>query len=76
VTSAPDYVTVGGKESVLLARREYERLTAMARVANMPALPKADKSGHAPAVAYARASIAREIVTRRARAGITQRELV
>ncbi len=73
--SSPEYVTVDGKEYVLLARGEYERLTAMARVAEMPALPGTNKSGNVPAVAYARTSIAREIVVRRARAGLTQRDL-
>jgi ribosome-binding protein aMBF1 (putative translation factor) len=68
-------MTVEGKQYVLLARSEYERLTAIARVAEMPPLPKPDRSGRLPAVAYARASIAREIVARRARAGMTQREL-
>jgi DNA-binding XRE family transcriptional regulator len=72
---APDYVTLDGREYVVLARREYERLTALARVAEMPPVPKSDKAGNVPAAAYARASIAREIVHRRARAGLTQREL-
>ena len=42
---------------------------------NMPALPRPDRHGNVPAVEYARASIAREIIARRLAAGLTQTEL-
>jgi DNA-binding XRE family transcriptional regulator len=41
----------------------------------LPRLPRGDRNGNVPAVAYARASIAREIVSRRTAAGLTQGEL-
>jgi DNA-binding XRE family transcriptional regulator len=47
------------------------------RVSNdgMPALPLAGADGHYPAVAYARASLARKIIKARRAAGLSQAEL-
>lgn len=64
-----------GREYVVVAREEFDRLTGLARVAKMPALPEADRKGNFPAVEYARASIARDIVRERAELGLSQREL-
>jgi DNA-binding XRE family transcriptional regulator len=68
-------VRLEGREYVILPREEYERLLGLARVAGMPALPAPDRAGNFPAVEYARASIARDIVKSRVAAGLTQREL-
>lgn len=56
-------------------RTEYERLTALAKVGDLPPLPQADADGNVPAVAYARASLARKIVRDRVTAGLNQKEL-
>ena len=66
---------IDGRDYVILAREEYERLAGLAKVAGLPALPEADEEGNYPAVEYARASIARSIVRERVEAGLTQREL-
>lgn len=71
----PSFVTIEGKEYAMVPRAEYERLIAVARVAELPRLPAADRAGNVPAVQYARASIAREILVRRTAAGLTQGEL-
>ena len=68
-------ITVEGKRYVLLPRDEYERLTTLAKAADLPPLPHADADGNYPAVEYARASLARKIIRARAALGMTQREL-
>lgn len=68
-------VKLDGREYVILARDEYDRLTGLARVAEMPALPEPDEDGNYPAVDYARASIARDVVRERAELGLSQRDL-
>lgn len=69
------HVELEGRRYVILPRAEYERLLGLEKVAGMPPLPEPDAEGYYPAVEYARASIAREIVRRRADAGLTQRAL-
>ena len=64
-------VTRGGKKYVLVEESEYQRLTQSA----MPPLPRADADGNRPAVAFARASIARGIIRDRQAAGLNQLEL-
>ena len=68
-------IVFDGKPYVILPRDEYDRLTTLAKAADMPALPEPDADGNYPAVEYARASLARKIIRRRAAAGLTQREL-
>jgi len=68
-------VHLDGKSYVIIDREEYERLTALAKTANLPALPQPDAEGNYPAVKYARATIARGIIRDRVEAGLTQREL-
>src|SRR2546423_6688783 len=60
-----------GKTYVLVERSAYQRIIS----GGMPELPRPDRQGNVPAVAYARASIAREIIARRIAAGLTQGEL-
>lgn len=64
-----------GKDYVVVPRDEYERLTAGTSAVSLPPMPKPDAAGNVPAVSYARASIARELLTRMQRAGLTQAEL-
>lgn len=71
----PSKVKLDGREYVILSSDEYDRLAGLARVAEMPALPEPDEEGTYPAVEYARASIARDLVRQRTLAGLTQREL-
>lgn len=72
---ATQTILVDGKPYVLLPRDEYDRLTTLAKAADLPPLPKPTASGNYPAVEYARASLARKFIRRRADAGLTQREL-
>ena len=68
-------IMVQGKPYVLLPREEYERLTTLAKAADLPPLPQPDAEGNYPAVEYARASLARKIIRDRVAAGLTQRKL-
>lgn len=68
-------ILVDGKPYVLLPRDEYERLTTLAKAADLPPLPKPDAKGNYPAVEYARASLARKIIRDRVAAGLSQRKL-
>ena len=64
-----------GKSYVVLERAEYERLTTLAKVAELPPLPKPDRRGNYPAVAFGCATIARGIIRDRVKAGLSQKEL-
>src|SRR4051812_34303010 len=71
--------TIDGKRFVLIAESEYKRLTAGAKAvvdeALLPPLPAKDSKGNYPAVAYARAVLARKIITARKQANLSQAEL-
>ena len=66
-------VSIEGTELVILSRAEFDHL--MERAGVMPPLPKAARDGSVPAIEFARADIAREVVRRRIAAGMTQQEL-
>ncbi|MCD4728376.1 MAG: helix-turn-helix domain-containing protein [Pirellulales bacterium] len=68
-------IMVEGKPYVFLPRDEYDRLTTLAKAAELPELPKPDAAGNYPAVEYARASLARKIIRDRVAVGLTQRAL-
>ena len=68
-------VKLDGRDYVILPRAEFDRLTGLAKVAELPPLPKPDAHGNYPAVDYARASLARNILRGRVEAGLTQLEL-
>jgi ribosome-binding protein aMBF1 (putative translation factor) len=77
-----EVVKRNGKRFVLVEERELrrlERLAALSKRADeageLPPLPQADKQGRRPALAFARASIARSIVEERRAAGLSQKEL-
>ncbi len=65
-------LNLNGHEYVVVPRAEYDRLQGLA---NLPPLPKPDKQGNMPAVAFARASLARKIIRARIEAGMSQKEL-
>ena len=64
---------LGEKEFVVIDRSDFDRL--MDRAHELPPLPKRDANGNVPAVAYARASLARKLILQRLSAGLTQRDL-
>ena len=66
-------LNIEGKELVVLSRADFDTLMEKAGV--MPPLPKAARDGSVPAVEFARADIAREVVRRRIAAGMSQQEL-
>ncbi len=68
-------VTLGGQDYVIVPRIEFERLSGLAKAAELPPLPRPDKDGNYPAVEYSRASLARKLVAERARLGLSQQEL-
>ena len=72
---ATQTILVDGKPYVLLPRDEYDRLTTLAKAADLPPLPRPDAKGNYPAVEYARVSLARKIIRDRAAAGLSQRAL-
>ena len=60
---------------VMLPEEEYEDLLARAMGVELPAYPPPDSKGRVPAVGYGRASVARELILRRAAANWTQEQL-
>jgi len=68
-------VRLGGEDYVILPSKEFERLTGLAKVAEIPPLPDPDGKGNYPAIEYLRASIARSVIRDRVALGLTQREL-
>ena len=66
---------MNGTAYVVLELAEFERLTTLAKAAVLPPLPEPDKNGNVPAVQYARATIARNLIRDRTAAGLTQRQL-
>jgi DNA-binding XRE family transcriptional regulator len=73
--AAQQTIMVDGKAYVLLPRDEYEKLTTLAKAADLPALPTPDAKGNYPAVEYARAGLARKIIRDRVAVGLSQRKL-
>jgi DNA-binding XRE family transcriptional regulator len=73
-------IEVEGKRFVLLEETKYERLCreageAAADTGEMPPLPKPDKQGRVPALEYARASLARDLIRDRKGVGLSQEGL-
>ena len=60
-----------GKKFVLVPEKQWKKITGT----QMPPLPRADADGNVPAIEYARASIARQIIAERMASGLTQAEL-
>lgn len=72
---ATQSIEFDGKPYVILPRDEYDRLTTLAKAADLPPLPAPNANGNYPAVEYARASLARKIIRDRVAAGLSQRQL-
>ena len=72
---AAQTILLEGKPYVVLPRDEYDRLTTLAKAAELPPLPQPDAQGNYPAVEYARASLARKIIRDRVAVGLSQRDL-
>jgi DNA-binding XRE family transcriptional regulator len=68
-------VQLNGKSYVVLPREEFDRLKLLAKAESLPELPAPDKRGTYPALEYARISLARKIILRRAELGLSQAEL-
>ncbi len=66
-------IKVDDKELVVLTREAFEELMEKAGV--LPAYPVVDEQGGYPAKETLNVSIARSIISRRIRAGLTQKEL-
>jgi len=66
---------LAGRRWVILPEKDFKRLAAQAAEAGWPPLSKPDAKGEYPAVAYARASLARKIIKARRMAGLTQADL-
>ncbi len=68
-----------GRRFVQLAERDYLKLVRQARmnvtVEDMPSLPAKGPDGNYPALEYARAALARDIISTRRRLGLSQVEL-
>jgi ribosome-binding protein aMBF1 (putative translation factor) len=65
------HMTLDGKDFVVIPREEFEAMAGRRR-APLPELPKPDHNGNVPAMAYARASLARKIIAAREAAGLSQ----
>lgn len=72
-------IEIGGTRLVVMSERDYEHLArAAGRTSQddeLPPFPKADKDGNLPAVEFARASIARDIIRERRALRLSQQEL-
>ena len=71
---------LAGKRFVVLEEDEYERLCEVAGEAvrdddKLPPLPATNKHGRFPAIEYARASLARNLIRDRKSVGLTQHRL-
>lgn len=68
-------VTINGKAYVIVERASYEALKYKNKGAILPAFPPKDKDGYYPAAEAIRVSIARDIISERLDAGLSQKEL-
>ena len=65
-------IELEGKIYVVVEKSEYDRLKTLAKAANLPA---ADAEGNRPAIEFATATIARDIIRDRVDVGLSQKEL-
>jgi DNA-binding XRE family transcriptional regulator len=72
---AAQTIVFDGKPYVILPREEYDKLTTLAKAADLPPLPATDEHGNYPALQYAKASLSRKIIRDRVAAGLNQRQL-
>ena len=75
-TDDVDFVEIGGRRLVVMSLREYERLhRAAGEPADGPPDPPEDEGGRMDALAFADASIARDVLLKRRERGLTQKQL-
>ena len=72
---ATQILHLAGKTFIVVEKLEYERLTTLAKAADLPPLPKPDAKGNYPAVEYGCTGIARSIIRDRVKAGLNQKQL-
>jgi len=68
-------VTRNGKQYVVVEDADFANLAEGADTENLPAFPPVDANGNSPAIEFARVSIARQVITERRMAGLSQAEL-
>jgi DNA-binding XRE family transcriptional regulator len=70
-------VTIEGKRFVILPEAEYEQIRSGGggQEPSLPPLPKRLPNGNYPALEYARAVTARDVISARRRLGLSQAEL-
>jgi ribosome-binding protein aMBF1 (putative translation factor) len=70
-------ITIEGKRFVVVPEADFRRLERLASTNEdrLPPLPPADAKGNRPALAYVRASIARDIIRERRALGLSQQQL-
>ena len=66
-------IELDGRKIVVLTQEAFDELMEKAGV--LPPFPPSDANGNSDAVEFARAAIARKLVSRRIQAGWTQKEL-
>jgi DNA-binding XRE family transcriptional regulator len=64
-----------GKRYVVVDEADFANLSEAANEVALPPFPPVDANGNSPAIEYARVSIARQLITERRAAGLTQAEL-
>jgi ribosome-binding protein aMBF1 (putative translation factor) len=62
-------IHLNGKAYVVVPKDEYEMTQKLAK---LPPLPEPDDQGNYPAVEYARANLARDVILARTRLGLSQ----
>jgi len=67
-------IELKGQRFVIVPEAEYQRMRPQSQ-AGLPPLPKKLKNGNYPAVSYARATLARDLILSRRRLGLSQAEL-
>jgi DNA-binding XRE family transcriptional regulator len=70
----PQYVTIAGKQVVVLEMDDYQRLAQRADLWEPP-MPERDADGNYPALEAMAVSLARDILRSRRRLGLSQAEL-
>jgi ribosome-binding protein aMBF1 (putative translation factor) len=69
-------LVLDGREYVVVRKTDWQRIAgARGDAAELPPLPPVNERGNRDAIAYARASIAREIIRDRKERGLSQEQL-